>query len=35
VGAQNADGRMRERAEEIERLLDAVLEEARIKVVNE
>jgi cell division protein ZapA len=35
VDSQGADGRMRERAEEIERLIDAVLDEARIKVVNE
>ena len=35
LDSQGADGRMRARTEEIERLLDAVLEEARIKVVNE
>ena len=33
--SQGADGRMRARAEEIERLLDAVLDEARIKAVSE
>jgi len=35
LDSQGADGRMRARTEEIERLIDAVLDEARIKVVNE
>ena len=35
VDSQGADGRMRARAEEIERLLDAVLDEAKTNAINQ